>query len=188
MPLIGVLLLLGFYLTSADFLAGFGVFYLFGSICAGVLSGISIFVLFLLRLKRPQADFVWKIGLTKLSALLVFSFILAGLCMLVGSNLVLKSNYDVTITNHSSAALTGIILTDSNNNTYDFGAVSAGQTLKKNFQFKGEGSVSVKINSIQKESVAFGYITDGMTGDVVITVDKTGQMAAEERLLEKKTK
>lgn len=177
LPAIGALLLLGFYLTSADLFGVLGFFFLFGSIGAGAISGVFIFALFLLRFIKPKTDFVWKIGLTKLSVLLAFSFVFAGVCVSVGENL--ASNYDVTITNNSPTTLAGITLIDPKNNPHDFGPVSPGQTLKKNFHFKGEGSVLVRIDSIKQEATAFGYITSGMSDDVKITIDRAGKISVE---------
>jgi len=171
--IVGVLILLAWFTTRADWLMVAGI----SNIAAGVLLFVcGLVFLGLYNYSERKAGNAYPLKKSFLSlSILLFNFPAATLA-LYSADYVISTSV-LTVENNSPYEVSGFILKERDL-VYSFPSVTPNRTVTQKYHFKYEGSVDYRllINGEQKQGIMFGYVSNGMGWEATMVIDKNGSI------------
>ena len=173
LPVLGVLLLGTYFFTQWSSLLFFGFVFLLCALLVGCLALSAIGLLYF-RKKQDNAEFFRSHKLVKPTFLVLFSFFVGIACAVGGIQLM--DMVHVKIRNEFSERVDGVTFVDPRGNLYPVGSMNVASEASKRFFPKGEGAVKIQVESLGKEKVVIGYITNGSGGTARVLISQVGEI------------
>jgi len=170
---VGVLIFIGWFLTSAHWLEVAGLINIAVGLCLFCV-GVFCLLVYGYKAKKSKSSYFLRRSLFLLLVLVVNLPLASAAILAVGY---IKSAHTITVENHSDFIVTEFFLTERDA-SYAMGAIQPNERLEREIHFKYEGVVdySFMLGEREHKGIMFGYVTGGMGGSVTMVITKSGEV------------
>ncbi len=116
----------------------------------------------------------WRLKAFVAGSILLANFPVAATYIIVA--IYLNGTYTIIVNNVSATAIDQLTLLDPVQSRYEFGPVAVNEQREEKFLFSGEGPVMYELSfdNYVRSDVLIGYISFGLGGCVLFTIDDKG--------------
>ena len=179
--LVGIVIFLAWLITGASWLMFAGLMTIYAGMCAiGVGTILLATHVWLSWRQREIARRRLIIQTIAVLALFAVNFLAAGGA--VAGALAIDSRYTVSVTNQSAVPLQSV-RAEGGGVAVDLGDVPPGETVTQSFWIVHDGQLALsgRYGSKEVHAIIDGYVTNGVGGDVTVSLDTNGDVSVSER-------